>query len=167
MQSAGLLDEQTELHMTSQIEGLRTNSAAQMAMLSEGRENLLPGLVAGRRRSAGAFDSSQLAALSFRNAGLPFRGQGAMGGGQLAVQNAYADMIFNGGDVGPRSRTSDINNAGMGGEVPEILKAILRTLQSSASTQGQRPNAGIGQAAGTLTSRDPSQGNNGVDRGSF
>ena len=167
MESAGLLDESTQLQYTQRIESLRTSNASQLAMLSEGRENLLPGLVAGRRRSVGAVDSGQLAALSYSRAGLPFRGRGAINGGALAVQNAYADLVMGGGDVGPASRTSGINNMAGGGRTDDLLAAILATLKSGQSTQGQRPNALIGQAYGTTQTRDVGQGNTTVDRGSY
>lgn len=168
LRSAGLLSEEQELGMTEQIESLRNATARSLSMISEGRENLIPGLVAGRRASVGSVNSLQLGALSFMRSGLPFRNMGAMGGGQKRFQDAYSDLIGLGeGDIMPHSRSQWMNNSGSGGEggmMVSLLGQILRTLQGGGSPQGERPGRSFGQAAGIMSQRDVGASNTTVHR---
>lgn len=173
MRSAGYLSEETELAMTSQIEGLRNQNAQDFAYLSEGRENMIPGLVAGRRRTTGSYDSANLAAFAYARGGVPFRNAGAVNGRQLGMQNAYSDMIGLGeGDIFPRSRSQGMNTGGMAGGgfgtagIESLLSQLLQVVKGGGGNlQGSRNSGPIGQTYGEQQTRNIGQGNNSVSRG--
>jgi hypothetical protein len=161
---AGNLSEDEQYSLTSRIESLKTQNLADVFNVTEGRENLIPGLSAGRRRTVGAWTSDMALALSFANNNVPYRYAGATNGKQRRMQENFAEALGYGeGDLDPISRTGGINNlsgsgGGGAGTTNSLLSAILATLQGGGG-QGQRPNGGVGQGFGTLGQRDVGRGN--------
>lgn len=139
---AGELSEAEQLDITQQILGLDVANARSVAALSEGVENRLPALSAGRPPSFGRFDSAQLAAFQFGRAGSPVRRWGAVSGRQARMQDEFASS-FGGGSMNPRSPMGDgINNP----EVVAYLAKIERHLEklSGGGSSFQRMRRGPG-----------------------
>lgn len=152
----GNLSEEQEAQMTQQIEMLKTTAVRGIAMLSEGFENRLPALSAGRTAMFGRLNSFQMAAMAVR--GTPMRGFGAADGGQLKEQDAFFS------DVGRSFSSTSAVNAG--GSVTSLLSRIATSLERMESKGGSgstRPSEMNGQAAGALYGKRLGQETGGVN----
>jgi len=160
--ATGNLSEAEELDLTSQIEGARNSIAGSIAVLGQGRENILPALTAGATRFSGRFTSASMAALALWRMGSPIRSYGAVHGGHLSEQDAaWADM----GGAGferPHSRTAALNNGRDSKEIvaaikeqTEVLKQLLGIRSSGGSV---RPGEAAGRAQGSLSRQNLNTG---------
>jgi hypothetical protein len=158
----GDLSENERLQRTQQLEGLRTENARNIGVLSEGFENRLPALAAGRPGFFGRYNSTQGAAINLGAIGSPVRAFGAMGGRQAAGQQAFVDAFDVSGSIGPYSRTSGMNNASATNMAPtnEILMQILRAMNGGGNGKGagNRPSEAYGNAAAGQASKSPDLG---------
>jgi len=128
------LTENERYQLTSERESLRTSTTAAIATISEGFENRLPALSAGRPSFFGRMNSLQGAALNLGRMGVPIGAFGAIGGAHRQMQ---LDFIHDMGGYGagvefPYSRTSGINNPGSRPAVPHIMG----TSRGNAGTSG-------------------------------
>jgi hypothetical protein len=169
LRRSGNLSEDEELRLTRQQEALHTDEFARLREITEGRENLIPGLSAGRPRLVGQFTSDQAEALSFANGRVPYRFAGAVNGADLARQDrAAADLGLSPSDLRPGSRTQEMNSGSGGGgadpDIKRLLSAILSAIQGG-NAQGARANESYGQGYGTISQRDVARGNATVDMG--
>jgi len=137
------LSEQERYGLESQRQGLMTENARNVGMLSEGFENRLPALAAGRPAFAGRYNSAQGAAINLGRIGSPVRAYGAGSGSQAAMQDQFVRGL--GGDfhgaTSPMSRTMDLNTTN------DILQRILQALTKNggASSPGRdRPPPRVG-----------------------
>lgn len=120
--SLGDLSESERYGLESQRQGLMTENARNVGLLSEGFENRLPALSAGRPGFAGRYNSVQGAAINLGMIGSPIRAYGAGNGRQAAAQEAFVRGLGGDSVAGaqmPYSRTSELNTTN------EILSRIL------------------------------------------
>lgn len=132
------LSEQERLQRTQQIGQLEVENSRNYALLTDGVENRIPALAAGRPSMSGLFDSQQLAALAVFRVGSPIRTWGAINGRQAAEQNAYAHALAGDMSIGPRSRTQNLNNG----------------LDGTHVTNGSHDSAGDSRSAASTSSRE-------------
>ena len=144
------LSEQERYGLEGQRQGLLTDNARNVGMLSEGFENRLPALAAGRPEFAGRYNSMMGAAINLGQIGSPIRAYGATGGSRGA-QEAFVRGL--GGDSVPgamhaQSRTSDMNNAAVLGVLERILGAITSNGGHSPQVGHNRPTDNYGAVQG-------------------
>jgi len=137
--------------MVQQMEGLQTANAQGIANLSEGFENRLPAMSAGRSRFFGRFNSLDGAAMNLAGLGHPSRAFGAMNGRQLQNQDDFvkAFALPANASVGVGSTTSAMNNP----QVVGLLERIARALEGKNSG-GSRPGEARGKASGSIERAD-------------
>lgn len=136
--ASGELTEGEQLDLTQRYNALRVQNAQEIGALSEGVENRLPALAAGRVSGFQRFDAVQLAALQFYRAGSPVRAFGATGGRQARYQQDFLHS-FDVGPIGPHSRLENLNPAA--GYDSAVLRQILSVLERIAA-QGRGRNGG-------------------------
>ena len=145
--ASGKLSEDEELELTTKIEGLKTAEAQSVARLSDGLDDRLPGLSAGRPSSFGRFDSFQLAAMALGRQGSPIRRYGALNGAQRQMQEDFT-LSFNAGNTGPYDRHMGMDNAGAHmNELTGAIKDLTRTIQGTGGVATHRGAAGGGHGA--------------------
>lgn len=132
------LSEQERFSLFSQQQGLMTENARNVGLLSEGFENRLPGLAAGRPSFFGRYTSLQGAALNLAGMGSPIRAFGAANGAQAGMQDAFVNAFNVPGTSMPYSTTAGLNTTN------EILSRILNAIE--------RGNSGGGRGASTRPS---------------
>lgn len=138
---SGYLSEAMELEMTQRIESLRTANAAGIAQLSEGFENRLPALSAGRPAHFARFNSLTLAALNLWHMQSPVRSFGAYGGTQLRDQNQFFRSFgVDESVVLPGSTTQEMNNA----PLIKALRDLTRALEAAVGRAGSAGRRGEG-----------------------
>ncbi len=143
------LSEQERYGLESQRQGLLTENARNVGMLSEGFENRLPALAAGRPAFMGRYNSAMGAAINLGRIGSPVRAYGAYGGDQARQQDAFVRGL--GGDfagaTAPYSRTQDMNATN--GILERILHAI--TAQGGGGNVAHnRPTEDYGRPQGAV-----------------
>lgn len=133
------LSEQERYSLTAQQQGLMTENARNVGMLSEGFENRLPALAAGRPNFFGRYNSAMGAAINLGRIGSPVRAYGAASGSQAAMQDQFVRGL--GGDfpgaTGPMSRTQDLNATNS--ILERILGAILKSNGPMAPGKDRHP----------------------------
>lgn len=146
---AGMLSEQEEFDLTRQMEAAHTSLATSQATLSEGMENRLPTLTAGRPGSAsfGRYNSMQLSALAYAYSGSPVRGGGAWDDAQRRHQNAVFDDYGMSG--GTTSRTSGLNNGT--DRIVALLERLVALNERGGSGSGKRPGEALGNLQGAIS----------------
>ncbi len=126
-----------------------TENARNVGMLSEGFENRLPALAAGRPSFFSRYNSAQGAAINLGRIGSPVRAYGAGSGAQGAMQDAFVRGL--GGDfhgaTSPYSRTGELNTTN------NILERILHALvgrNGGTSPGNNRPTDNFGAIQGSV-----------------
>lgn len=140
----GNLTEEQELSLQQQLAGLQVSVAGSISALTEGLENRMPALSAGRPSRFSRMDSSSLAALQLGRMGHPGREFGATGGKQLAAQDAFVNDILGPGGasmIGPMGRETPVGSS----RVEALLERIAQILAQNAGA-GQGPRTRVGEA---------------------
>lgn len=155
----GDLSEQERYSLLGQRESLLTATARGVAELSEGFENKLPALAAGRPDFFAKYNSLQGAAINLGRIGSPVRAYGAYGGGQRSAQEAVVSAL--GGDTVPHasmpySRTGEVNNAPYLQEMIGLLRQIANQGGHAAQVGHNRPTDNFGAVQGAAN-KDISQ----------
>jgi hypothetical protein len=94
MKKAGMLSEEEELTIDTQIENLQTQNAQDIGAISTGGENRMAALSVGVPASFGRFDSFSLAALNLGLIGHPGRQYGAVTGYQSRMQDQWVEQYL-------------------------------------------------------------------------
>jgi len=142
--AAGNLTEEQQLKLEEQLAGLQVSTATSVSALTEGLENRLPALAAGRPSRFSRMDSTQLAALNVGRMGHPARSFGAINGRQLAEQNAFVDALLGPGGanmVAPMSKDLPVGS----NRIEALLERIAQILQQNGGA-GQGPRTRVGEA---------------------
>lgn len=151
---AGELSVEEEYERTREIGALEVSRYQGIAELSEGMDDRLFALQAGRPAGAGRIDSIGLAAL--RLGSFPRRGYGAANGRQLKSQNDFIRSLgFDEGDMGPWG--SGVGGASFGGSsrMEQLLAQILSAIErnNTGPLSSQRPGEVRGKVGGDLDAR--------------
>jgi len=152
LRNSGELSEERELELTQQMWGLRTGIARSVAGLTEGIENRLPAMSAGRPAAFGRYDSIQLAAMNLYGMRHPGRSMGAVSGAHLMQQDDFVKGIVGDLDIGPRSMTEGLSGSGNTNRIERLLEQILGALQGSNSKK--RPGEVSGRVWGMLSGKE-------------
>lgn len=115
LQGKGMLSEQQQFEMESQIEGIETNRQTRIGRLVEGVANRLPAMAAGRPSFASRIDSREMTAMQFGMIDFPYRGSGAMNDQQRSAQETFLHQFLDPAEINSRSRTFTLNNMGGSG----------------------------------------------------
>ena len=146
LKKRGDLSEDQELSMVTQMENLRTGVAHSVASLSEGMENRLPALSAGRPSFFARYNNMNLAALNVGMMGSPISSYGSIDGGQYGMQSAFRNAF-----AVPTGNYS--NTQGMNASL-SVLERIAGTLERIAGGNGGGGRPGENRQAAQSATRD-------------
>lgn len=160
LRQSGNLSPERAYQIAQQEGQLGVEIASGYSSLSEGMENYLPALSAGRGANFAMYDSMQLAALRVYKRGSNIRSYGSINGQQNTQQQQQWNALTEGMiPDGPHSLTAGIN--GGGGDTNALLAQILSTLQhmgGGATGSPQTIGETAGQAHGQLGQREVGHG---------
>jgi hypothetical protein len=104
------LSEQERYQRSAERQDLFTQNARSIGEISEGFENRLPALSAGRPGFFGRYSSLQGAARQLGEIGSPVRFAGAVGGRQVRFQQGIFEALGGDASLSPYSTTANLNN---------------------------------------------------------
>jgi hypothetical protein len=110
LQMKGLLSEDQQFAMESQIDSLKTDRDSRIGNMVDGVANRLPAMAAGRPGFADRIDSRQMMAMQMGLIGHPYRGAGALNDGQRRMQEGFLAQYLDPSELESRSRTVNLNN---------------------------------------------------------